>query len=459
MWRPIRSSTVPPHPVYGYSINQVTGARFPDPGQYGEDSFDGYESLFEALDAEAIVDKTEEASTFDFSSNKRKSSSWGSFNRVDHYTRNSNVIDAAFAFFSRESGVKWRNYGSPVQKFWNANLCQLNVDPVLAFGPADFPIMGIPSLWMGTSFGSFKDDQGLFGVACQNMLPGIAPKSSLINSIYELKDLRTVPHTLRRINMALDKLHSIQEIGKILTSGKGKQTLRSILKSLTNAGTDSYLQSNFNVIPLLQDISNVYKCVGVVDRKLKQLAAQARQTQTVHWGRNLSGFNDSQEDLQAHGRPTDEDAEIHLKRSVKYEVARFQATMEYSYEMPPGSYAEHRMQGIRDYLGLTVSLQVLWNAIPWSFVIDWVVGVGPWLSQFTGRQLDIVTHIAKSGWSVRVARNVSVFSNLTGPVGNCREESYYRTPAAPPLVSSLQTSGVNPKEFTLGAALANNFVK
>jgi len=451
MWLPIRSQSVPSHAVYGYSINQVTVARFPDAGQYGVDSFPGYESFFEALDTVG-VDSTTDIMTLDFLP-KKKGSFRDSFNKVQHYKRTVLLVDAPFTFASRESGVKWENYGSPVVKFWDSNLCLLAIDPVLAFGPAEIPIMGLPALWRGTDLGVYNDDDGLFGVACENILRGIRPVSSQINSVYELKDIKTIPHTLSKINSALDRLRSLlRGKAKDLFTGGGLVMGRKTLRSILNAGADVYLQDNFNVKPLLQDITNAVFSVNNVEQKLKQLLAHARQPQTAHWGRTLDGFDSRNDVLHTTGRPSDQDADVVLKRVVTYGSARFQATIEYSYEMPDGSYQENLVRGIMDYNGLTLSPQVIWNAIPWSFVIDWIVGVGPWLSQFTGRQLEIVTHVSKAGWSVKIEREIAISSNLTGLVGTTREESYYRTPSRVPLINSLRVSGINPKEFSLGAA-------
>jgi len=452
MWLPTRSSTVPSHAVHGYSINQVTGDRFPAAGQFAEYVFDGYQSLYEALDTTGDSDSTD-ILTLDFG--LKTKSTWGSFNGCQHYKRNVSIVDSVFAFFSRESGVKWRNYNIPVLSFWNDNYCNLNTEPYRAFGPADNPILGLPVLWFGLIGGVYKDDHFLWSTACENMLPGIRPSVSLINDVYELKDIKTIPKTLAAINKALTHLESLfKEGGEVLNLLKnvnraGKRSLKSIL----NAGADSYLQTNFNVLPLLRDIEAVFNSVHNVKSKLKQLADHERQERSTHWGANLPGFDSFTDTLHLTGRPSDEDADVSITRAVTYASARFQATIEYSYRMPDGSYKELLVRGVEDYLGLNFSVQTVWNAIPWSFVIDWLVAVGPWLGQFTMRQLVIVTHISRSGWSVKIDRDISLTSSLTGQVGSVREKSYYRTPQNPNLISSLRTSGLNPKEFSLAAAL------
>jgi len=455
MWLPTRTQSVPPHAVYGYSINTVDGSRFPSDGSFAVYNFDGYQSLYEALDTVGVEQQTD-ITELDFL--PKKKSTWQSFNPVQHYKRMLNVTDGTFAFFSRESGVKYRNYGIPVLSFWDGNYCNLALSPVAAFGPVDNPILGLPVLWEGLVDGCYHSDQGLYGLACQNMLPGIRPASSLINSIYELKDVKTIPHTLAKIGQSLSNLEKLLKGEAKYLFANGGRASRKTLKSIVNAGADVYLQNSFNIQPLLQDITNVVFSVDRVEKKLKQLLAQANQPVRTHWGCELDGFKSNSSTRVTTGRPSDSDTNVSLTRDVAYSVARFQATLEYSYAMPEGSYAELRTRGIIDYNGLVLSPQVIWNAIPWSFVVDWVVGVGPWLSQFTGRQLDIVTHISKGGWSVKIDREIKLSSSLTGQVAMLHEVSYFRKNQMPPLISSLRTSGLNPKEFSLGAALGVSHV-
>lgn len=383
---------------------------------------------------------------------------------VQHYKHSTAIVPTTVTFSSLESSKPWINYGLPITRFWDGNFCSFAQNPVLAYGYLQKPILGLPVLWFGTENGGvFKSDQGLFSLACERMLPSIRPANSLINSIYELKDLESIPKTLHKIGEALDALEklyqnrnsalTLSQILKKLNPLQLKQALKGVLRSTVDATADSYLQSNFNIAPLLNDISTTFFKVQTVRDKLNKLISNARRKQRTHWGAPLSGFSNSNESFITTGRPTDFGGGIQFDRKTTYSIARFQATLEYSYEMPPGTYKDHLMRGLADFNGLTLSPRVIWNAIPWSFVVDWVVGIGPWLDQFTGRHLEIVTHVDQACWSVHVERNVQVGCALTGPVSQITEESYYRTPATVPLISSLRTNGLNLKEFSLGAAL------
>jgi hypothetical protein len=452
MLLPFRTASNPPKQVLGYSINTVTGARFPSAGTYAVYNCPGSERFFEALDTVTSSDDVVDVYTLDFS--KKSRSTRDTFNPCQHYKRVAQVNPGNCTYDSLSSGQVWHNFNIPTQIVWDMNWLSTNVSPVVAFGTADKPFTGLAALWQGSDLGVYKDSEGFEGRACEYMLPGIRPQSSLINSIYELKDMKTIPHTMDRISKALDQL-KVTSVGKItsLLTDKPSWWAKKTLKAILNASGDVYLQNSFNLSPLLQDISNVWFGVQNVEDKLKQLVAQARQPIVHHWGAPLTKLKDEDRtDVGANNVLVP--ANVLIRRVVKYPLARFSATLEFSYEMPNYSSKELLARGLADYHGLGLSPQIVWNAIPWSFVVDWLVGVGPWLSQFRQRQLEIVTHISKFGYSVHIKRETSCIHSVAGLVSMVTEESYYRTPSAVPLVSSIQLSGLNSKEFSLGGTLA-----
>jgi hypothetical protein len=124
------------------------------------------------------------------------------------------------------------------------------------------------------------------------------------------------------------------------------------------------------------------------------------------------------------------------------------------------------MLAMLDALGVNLNPAIIWNAIPWSFVVDWVVGVGRWLDQFKSRNLEPVCLIHRYLYSVRIQRSTMCFSNILPTTlghspwgGNYlaaqhTEIAYRRSPGMPDLYRAIETSGLNPKEFSLGSALA-----
>jgi hypothetical protein len=120
------------------------------------------------------------------------------------------------------------------------------------------------------------------------------------------------------------------------------------------------------------------------------------------------------------------------------------------------------MLTLLDGLGLSLNPQIIWNAIPFTFLIDWVFGVSRWLGQFNVGNMDPVVNVLGALWSVKKTRSITwskihateegiaCTEELSMPVIN---EVAYRRDLFMPGVSSIISSGLSSSEFTLGAAL------
>jgi hypothetical protein len=120
---------------------------------------------------------------------------------------------------------------------------------------------------------------------------------------------------------------------------------------------------------------------------------------------------------------------------------------------------------LADALGLNWNPAIIWNAIPWSFVVDWVFGVSRWLDQFKVPLLEPVINIHRVLWSVQRERKIFV-QNLVGSSDSSSvslhrpraqlpvvQQSAYRRDIDYPDSGSITSSGLSLKEFSLGAAL------
>jgi hypothetical protein len=153
------------------------------------------------------------------------------------------------------------------------------------------------------------------------------------------------------------------------------------------------------------------------------------------------------------------DASFSCTRRVTYDVRKFHATMVYSYTLPTimGPYRE--LLGLLDGLGINLNPAIIWNAIPWSFVVDWFIGISRWLNQFQVRNIEPVVQIHGFCYSLHAKRVVQTTVSSTayaGQVMAISEEAYERNVGLDQaaITSAFRTSGLNPKEFSLSAALA-----
>jgi hypothetical protein len=297
------------------------------------------------------------------------------------------------------------------------------------------------------------------------MLPGIKPQLSLINSVIELKDFKKLPATVRRLRSMLSSL-----------TGSGNKTLRKIL----GGSADAYLQKEFNVMPLLSDISGFRKALTNTSKQVKNLLDLEGKPLTRHYYAGLESVYPNKaltpaattyqppaevsSEMPAPGGGTVNKLSGLVKpyREVTYGEARFHAEIQYSYYLTQFQRENSAILGLADSLGVNLNPSIIWNAIPWSFVVDWVFDVSRWLDQFKVRNLEPVTVIHRYLWSTTVDRvtKIDCEINLSCPTlpkplvrtSVCREQAYRRD-LFPISMSNITTSGFSLKEFTLAGAL------
>lgn len=286
----------------------------------------------------------------------------------------------------------------------------------------------------------------------KTMLPGIKAELSLINSFIELKDFKTLPRTLSRI----------MGLPKALYNARGP--LRMVAKNVA----DSFLQWKFNIAPLLSDIAGINSALSRTRKRVERLLDRTEKTQRVHYSLAFSEFSSS---VLSYGPYTlGPSIPYYPKingrkviRYVDYEPSLFHAEIEYNFTLSRFQTEYAQLLGLLDALGVNLNPSIIWNAIPWTFVVDWVVGVSRWLDQFKRRNMDPQINIRRYLWSIRRSRRInSVIHDVGGtkyywasdinmPVV---QQTAYGRFVEFPSSSSFITSGLNSNEFTLGVALA-----
>jgi hypothetical protein len=329
------------------------------------------------------------------------------------------------------------------------------------YGLWDYPILGIPELFVSPSSGghyvnicSPNEINTMVGQSLDAMLPGIRPELSLVNSIIELKDFKSLPRTLRNIKNLTKS---------ITTLDWGSLSLRRLIRG----GSDVYLQTQFNILPLLSDITGIKNAIIRTRQKVQNLLENEGRLLTKHYARPINTLTPSHDyvtsdpgSLPSYMSP----GSVTFERDTSYESSMFRAMIEYSYELDPWARQQAQLRGLLDALGVNCNPQIIWNAIPWSFVVDWVVGVNRWLDQFKTRNLEPVTHIKRymiSLSTVRTIRTYHTFNTYSGTSGQVpsviiTEKAYIRSNRNADMIRWFQTSGLNLKEFSLAAALGGS---
>jgi len=425
----------------------------PPPANYGPATtrviWPGYSKSFEAITPNSSKDKR----------------SWKTFH---HYRRGVQETSMITAVGSADRHVDYypHNYDSVSSTYPYAWYCG-------EFGAPGVHSDGLLELYNPSmDYGFVPDPEGLSGLKQQSlnvMMPWVKSNLSLINSVIELKDFKSLPTTIRSID---------QFIGKIGTNFRStSKTLRRALQMTA----DGYLQTEFNILPLLSDIAGIRAAISKTVANINSLVSGQGQRQRRHYRRLLTVTNPLvysktfySPPITYGSYPYGADVKLSVSsnatRRVYTDVAIFHAEIEYNYNFTQYQIEHAQLLGFLDALGVNLNPAIIWNAIPWSFVVDWVFGVSQWLNNRKQLNMEPVVNIHNYLWSVTYRRRILVSRRLERPT-RFQEfgpsdsvigpeiplpvvtESAYRRQVELPTVGSILSSGLSLKEFSLGAAL------
>lgn len=334
--------------------------------------------------------------------------------------------------------------------------------PSYPWGDPGRPVAGLPKFYEKRLDNGFvpapSNLNELQQRALSSMLPSIRAELSSVNSIIELKDFVSLPHL-------------IKEIGKFAFLRNGNKTLRQI----SRLSADAFLQWKFNIRPLISDISGVFSALSTIERRINDLITRVGKVQKRHWSFSWSEFSDSEQTSSGYKifpqfqLPNNyELTTFYTKRVVTHYPSEFHAEIEYNFNFSQYQIEHARILGLLDAFGVNLNPAIIWNAIPWSFVLDWVLGVSRYLDQFKVENMEPKINIRRYLWSIKRSRRIQLIKgSFTPPLDghalpDCNSpgvpmpvvtETSYRRKVDLPSISSITSSGVNSSEFTLGAAL------
>lgn len=325
-----------------------------------------------------------------------------------------------------------------------------------------------------------SDKNDLCNRALKAMLPVIKEELSLINSVYELKDFRSVPGLLRSLTRAGGYSRLIRQkmgwlnypLENIKDYKRLKGFLGMTLKRISQQGAGSFLTWKFAVAPLISDIEDIMSSISTYKKSMNSLVNATGGRRKKHFTSSLREFEDTVETKSTgflqpwvgfNGCVLYE-----VERDIRYEQSVFHAEIEYNY-----NYSRYQQQNaatlkLLDDLGLNFSLKHIWDALPWSFVVDWVLRVGDALDRFTIRNMEPQINIHQFLWSIKRKRQILLRARpeagaLTeleahldrswNTLPRVREEVYGRFLDYPVDSALVQASGLSSSEFTIGAAL------
>jgi hypothetical protein len=338
------------------------------------------------------------------------------------------------------------------------------------FGGADNPTQGLLPLFVPeANGGNFipppVDLDSLLQQGLKAMLPAMKEGLSLINSLIETRDFKSLPRTLLSAKSLVTSLRAIStksSTGRAWDYIARKATAKEIRLVLA----DSYLQWSFNIAPLWSDVKGIYRSLTRLEKDVNRLITASAKSQQRHFTVPLSELSDSTDTVGPYivGSIEGIYAQGTSYRYTRSETSKFHAMIEYNYNYTQFQLQHAALLSLLDSFSINLGLsKVIWNATRWTFVIDWVFGVSRYLDQFSMANMAPVINIRRALWSISRKRAIACTYDLYGAdrsyphaqgfPASTVQETAYRRELWQLTRSSIQSSGVNLKEFTLGAAL------
>lgn len=330
--------------------------------------------------------------------------------------------------------------------------------------------------WFVTLPGNLSD---LKQRALNSMMPGIKSELSLINSIIELKDFKGMvlkaynSYTrFRDLTAHLPKRFWFrQTVGDLK---RGWVLYLAQIRKLSPGqrialgaryASENFLQWKFAIKPLIADYLSVMKGLRTLEKQLNRLITNEGRVRVGHWS---TSFEMWAPEKRVHtynlGPPlyVPFTVDSTTESFIGAVETQFHCEVRYNYNLTNYQREHARMLSYLDAFGINLNPAIIWNAIRFTFLLDWVVGVSRFLEQFKVGNMDPKINILGGLWSVRHRRvttwdkthesydGVDLTKRLSMPV---IEEVAYARHQFIPGISSLSTSGLSSSEFTLGAAL------
>lgn len=201
------------------------------------------------------------------------------------------------------------------------------------------------------------DTRAMSSRAWWSMQPRFEGEISMLNFIYEMKDFRDIAKYALRLRSGFMWDNLLESLRKSLPECAAQPTKTAAQLHLVNA---------FAIKPLVADLLAIDQMLlKTVDDAQSQFAESGSKFQKKHYSEiiNQAGswtngeYNDSNMRFMKYGNVT---------------VDRFTATLRYQYKYNVRSNWVAFMR----YWGLRPTAEVIWNAVPFSFIVDYFIKIG-----------------------------------------------------------------------------------
>jgi len=247
------------------------------------------------------------------------------------------------------------------------------------------------------------------------MMPSLSDGNSLLNFLFELRDFKYLGRGIidRFWNRSPQTRIGVDGIIDTLWDAFGQKPWASRPQNMSSA----YLSWKLAWQPFYNDCKALYQKIISIKRRIQEFERRANQPQQRYYGKTYEvdpiggSYQSNWTDWSDYGMYALQ------RRTKKVETGtnkvRLTATMRYRYELPPELKSlDGALSAYLDVLGINGNPAIIWNAIPFSFVVDWFVNVGEFLESIRFDNVRPMTIISDFCVSQRSERNMMLAYQL-----------------------------------------------
>lgn len=237
--------------------------------------------------------------------------------------------------------------------------------------------------------------------ALEQVFPKLGQGFQMQLFLKEFKDIISVVGGLKLIVSALRRApHIWREIRRALSGIEGSRN-----------AANSHLWVQFGLLPLIGDLKKLFDTMVTLREQIANLRQRAGKLQEVHCqetcpqlrssvgkGYSTLGFSDlpsfpwSGYPGNSPENPTAE-LKLHWEDVIDPTSVKYHLTVWYKYELNSWVNALEPFWLALDALGVNWSPSQYWQMVPFSFIVDWFLGVGKMLSQLDAKNVSLDVQI------------------------------------------------------------------
>jgi len=294
---------------------------------------------------------------------------------------------------------------------------------------------------------TFSTSTGQFiARAISEIKPKLSSDVSVPNFLYELREIKSLASAIK------------SGVGLV----RGKRNRRGRKTDVLDVASDVHLSTSFGFNPLISDTFQL--------ATLMQDFAIKYRNFTGHAGKPVRGYYAENGSMGSITRVLPSNAVWDLRLVETGLSAKRTLVIYYTYRIIGGYNPTPTISDLLRYVGFRSSAapQIVWNALPYSFIVDWVFKVSDALGRFDAGSLPVRMDISRGCLSVKTTQLTSL--TRVGRGGRVispnsvvyKQTRYTRTPiskhslemfgAVTPLPS---VDGLSLREISLALALGN----